>query len=209
MKSRLVAAHLRALGGRDPLLAEAVARLGNPPSRQRTPGFETLLRIILAQQVSTASARSLWTRLEQAIVPLSPAEVGRRDEAALRALGLSRQKAAYALHLAGEIVAGRIELDRLSALGDEDAIAMLTQAKGIGRWTAEIYLLFALGRPDVWPAGDLALAVAMQALRRLPARPDPRQMIALAEPWRPYRGAAAHLLWHSYARMRARDGAPP
>ena len=119
---------------------------------------------------------------------------------ALRALGLSRQKAAFALALAGDLVERRLDLDGLAALDDEPAIAELTKVKGIGRWSAEIYLLFCLQRPDVWPAGDLALQVAMQRLKRLRQRPSPDRLIKLAKPWRPHRGAAAHLLWHYYAK---------
>jgi len=132
--------------------------------------------------------------------PLSPKTVARLDLDALRALGLSRQKAVYARGLALDIVEGRVDLDRLPLLEDQAAVEHLMQIKGIGKWSAEVYLLFALGRPDIFPAGDLALQIAMQRLKRLRKQPDPKRLIRLVEPWRPYRGAAAHFLWHYYAK---------
>jgi DNA-3-methyladenine glycosylase II len=191
---------LNALAARDRDVAAALAAIGPPAPRDRPPGFGSLLRAIVAQQISTAAAMSLWTRLAAAIDPVTPEVVARLDAEALRALGFSRQKAAYALGLARDILDRRVDLESLPSLDDESAIAHLMQIKGIGRWSAEVYLLFALGRPDIWPAGDLALAVAMQRLKRLRRRPDPKRLIRLAEPWRPYRGAAAHFLWHYYVK---------
>ncbi|MGQ0663678.1 MAG: DNA-3-methyladenine glycosylase family protein [Pseudomonadota bacterium] len=190
------------LAAADPHLARALATVGPPPPRQRPPGFASLLRIVLAQQLSTASAESLWRRLNASIDPLTPHTLSRRSPEGLRALGLSRQKARYALALASDVVAGRLDLDGVAALDDEAAIAAMTAVKGIGRWSAESYLLFALERPDVWPAGDLALAAAMQRLKGLERRPDPMRLKRLAEPWRPHRSAAARLLWHYYAAAR-------
>ncbi len=190
---------LRVLAKADPLLAAALAEIGPPPPRDRDPGFASLARIIVGQQVSTASAVSMWKRLTAAIDPFTPEKVRLHSENEMRALGLSRQKAAYTLGLAREIAEGRLDLARVHAMDDESAILEITRIKGLGRWSAEVYLLFALRRPDVWPAGDLALQVAMQRLRRLRTRPDPKRMIRLAEDWRPYRGAAAHFLWHYYA----------
>jgi len=120
------------------------------------------------------------------------------DEAALRAIGLSRQKVRYGLALSEDVLAGRIDLEALERMSDEEAVAHLSLARGIGRWTAEVYLMFALGRPDVWPAGDLAVQVATQRLKRLEERPDVARMDAIAAPWRPYRSAAARFLWHYY-----------
>lgn len=189
---------LAALAVRDKDIAAALAVIGPPPPRDRPPGFSSLLRAIVAQQISAAAAASLWTRLAAAIDPIAPETVGRLELDALRLLGLSRQKALYAQGLARDILERRVDLDLLPTLDDEAAIAHLVRIKGIGRWSAEVYLLFALGRPDIWPAGDLALAVAMQRLKRLRRRPDPKRLVKLAEPWRPYRGAAAHFLWHYY-----------
>lgn len=193
-------AALQELAARDPDIAAALAQIGPPPPRDRPPGFGSLLRAIVGQQISAAAAASLWARLTAAIDPITPEAVAAHEIDALRALGLSRQKALYARGLALDILARRVELDRLPTLADDAAIAHLVQVKGIGRWSAEVYLLFALGRPDIWPAGDLALAIAMQRLKRLRRRPDPKRLIRLAEPWRPYRGAAAHFLWHYYAK---------
>ena len=189
---------LQALAERDADIAAALALIGPPPPRERPPGFSSLLRAIVAQQVSAASAAALWTRLTAAIDPVAPEAVARLELDALRALGLSRQKALYAQGLARDVLDRRIDLDLVPTLEDEAAIAHLVQIKGIGRWSAEVYLLFALGRPDVFPAGDLALAIAMQRLKRLRRRPEPKRLTKLAEPWRPYRGAAAQFLWHYY-----------
>jgi DNA-3-methyladenine glycosylase II len=189
---------LEALAARDKDIAAALAAIGPPPPRDRPPGFPSLLRAIVGQQVSAASAAALWARLAAAIDPLVPEAVARLEIDALRQLGLSRQKALYAQGLARDLLERRIDLDLVPSLADEEAITHLVQIKGIGRWSAEVYLLFALGRPDVFPAGDLALAIAMQRLKRLRKRPDPKRLIKLAEPWRPYRGAAAQFLWHYY-----------
>jgi DNA-3-methyladenine glycosylase II len=190
---------LKHLAARDPRIAAEFARIGLPPRRERPPGFPTILRIILGQQVSTSAANAMWTKMTAVIDPLTPEALLQYQPDALRPFGLSRQKSAYALGLAGDLVAGRVDLARVEALEDEAAIAELIKIKGIGRWSAEIYLLFALGRKDIWPAGDLALQVALQRLKGLRKRPDPKRMIKLAEVWRPHRGAAAHFLWHYYA----------
>jgi DNA-3-methyladenine glycosylase II len=182
----------------DPVLAAALKLVGPPPPRHRPPGFASLARIIVGQQVSTASATSMWARMTQAIGPFTPENVLACSADELRALGLSRQKAASTLGLARAIAEGALVLDQLHLMDDEAAIVELTKLNGFGRWSAEIYLLFSLERPDIWPCGDLALQVGMQRLRRLRQRPDPKRMIKLAEPWRPYRGAVAHFLWHYY-----------
>lgn len=189
---------LVALAERDKDISAALAAIGPPPDRSRPPGFSSLLRAIVGQQISAAAAAALWSRIGAAIDPLTPEAVGQLDIDALRKLGLSRPKALYAQGLARDILDGRIDLERVSALEDEAAIEHLIQIKGIGRWSAEIYLLFALGRADIFPSGDLALAIAMQRLKRLRQRPEPRRLIKLVEPWRPYRGAAAQFLWHYY-----------
>jgi DNA-3-methyladenine glycosylase II len=198
---------LKLLCDRDSHIASEFARIGLPPRRERPPGFPTILRIILGQQVSTAAANAMWTKMNAAIDPLTPEALLAHNAQSLRPFGLSRQKTVYALGLAADLVAGRVDLARVETMDDEAAIAELIKIKGIGRWSAEIYLLFALGRQDIWPAGDLALQVALQRLKGLRKRPDPKRMIKLAELWRPHRGAAAHFLWHYYANAPFTDGA--
>lgn len=199
---------LARLAAADPALARLSATVGRPPLRRRPPGFATLLDAILGQQVSTASAAAIRAKLIARVDPVTPDAILALDPEDLRACGFSRRKIDYARDLATRLVDGRLDLDRLVGLDDEPAIAELTRVAGIGRWTAEIYLLFALGRPDVWPAGDLAVVEALRALRGLDRRPPPAQATRLAVPWRPWRGAAAHLLWHSYRHMTGRVGAP-
>jgi DNA-3-methyladenine glycosylase II len=187
------------LAGVDTDIAAALERIGYPIPRLREPGFATLLRIMVAQQVSTRAAAAIWDRLELACAPLVSAErfLG-LDDAALRAIGLSRRKMEYGRGLA-EAVAGKVlDLDGLADHAEEAAIAAISALRGFGRWSAEIYLLFALGRTDSFPGDDLAVQIGMQRLKCLPVRPDRRRMDALAEPWRPYRGCGALFLWHYY-----------
>ncbi|MGD9810838.1 MAG: DNA-3-methyladenine glycosylase [Sphingobium sp.] len=182
----------------DPRLGEPVARLGYPAPRVRTRGYETLLRTIVGQQVSVAAAASVWAKLEGLLGPGCPPEaLLARDFDELRGCGLSRQKQGYARSLAELVVSGALDLHALPD-EDEEAIARLVQVKGIGRWSAEIYLLFAEGRPDIWPAGDLAVQIAVGQLMGLAERPDEKATRALAESWRPHRSAAALLAWHHY-----------
>jgi DNA-3-methyladenine glycosylase II len=157
-----------------------------------------LLRTIVGQQVSVAAARSMWTKLEAAVgSPPDLAVLLKASDEELRAAGLSRQKAGYARSLAGLVLSGELDLANLPE-DDEEAIALLTKIKGIGRWSAEIYLLFSEGRPDVWPAGDLAVQIEIGKLLGLEDRPSEKQLRELGEAWRPHRGAAAILAWHSY-----------
>jgi DNA-3-methyladenine glycosylase II len=188
----------RALAARDEDLGRVLARLGTPPMWAREPGFPTLVHIILEQQVSLASARAAFTRLQQLAAPLTPRAFLALGDEALRAAGFSRQKTAYCRHLASLVGAGELDVDGLARLGDEEARAELLKVKGVGPWTADIYLLMALGRPDVWPTGDLALASAAHEVKRLDARPTYPELDALATNWRPYRAVAARLLWHHY-----------
>ena len=189
---------LEALADRDADFAAAFAACGLPPERLHPPGFASLLHIIMGQQVSAHAARAIVARLEAAARPLTPERFLALDEPALRGVGLSRQKIRYGRILAEEVLSGALDLDALDGMADAEAIAALVRVKGVGRWTAEVYLLFALARPDVWPADDLAVQVGAQRLKRLPERPTRKQMEALAEPWRPHRSAAARFLWHLY-----------
>ena len=189
---------LEALAQADADIARAYEVCGLPPPRSTPGGFDGLFRIIACQQVSAGAARAILTKLEGALGAFTPDAFVRHDETSLRALGLSRQKARYSLAMAEAARDGVIDFERLAELDDEAAIEHLTQLKGVGRWTAEIYLLFALGRPDVFPAGDLALQVAAQRLKRLRKRPDDKRLRRLAGKWRPHRGAAARFLWHVY-----------
>ena len=189
---------LDAIAAIEPGFAAALARAGYPEPRVREPGYETLLRTIVGQQVSVASAGAVWRKLEAELGEgCAPDVLLARDYDALRACGLSRQKQGYARSLAEMVVSGALDLHALPA-DDEDAIAQLVRIKGIGRWSAEIYLLFAEGRPDIWPAGDLAVQIETGRILGLPERPSERATRALADAWRPHRGAAAIMAWHHY-----------
>ena len=168
----------------------------------RRPGFETLLRIVLEQQVSLISARAVFARLKSNIEPFTPASFILRDEPYLRSLGLTRQKAHYCIQVAHAFTNG--DLKGVGRLSDEDAHATLLRIKGVGPWTANIYLLMALKRPDIWPDGDIALATAAGKLRKLKTRPSFTELARLAEKWRPYRSVAARMLWQYY--LAERDG---
>ena len=169
-----------------------------PEPRNSERGAQTLLRTIVGQQVSVAAARSMWAKLEAAFG--SPPDLRKllaANDEELRAAGMSRQKAGYIRSLAELVLSGELDLESLPQ-DDEEAIALLTKIKGIGRWSAEIYLLFAEGRADVFPAGDLAVMIELGRLMGLEEKPSEKQLRELAEAWRPYRGAAAVLAWHSY-----------
>jgi DNA-3-methyladenine glycosylase II len=186
------------LARRDPDLSVVVAGLGPPPLWGRRPGFATLIHIILEQQVSLASARAAYRRLEAARSPLTPETFLTLDDSELKAIGFSRQKTSYGRNLAQAVIHGRLDMAGLGAKQDDAVRADLMSVKGIGRWTADIYLLMALGRPDVWPVGDLALAVATQKVKQLPSRPTDREMDSISKPWQPLRAVAARILWHYY-----------
>jgi len=189
---------LETLCDQDADLAEVRARLGPPPLWAREPGFPTLIHIILEQQVSLASARAAFDRLLAVASPLTPARFLDLDDQALKAAGFSRQKTAYGRGLARAIDEGQLDLDILATLDDGTVHSKLVAIKGIGAWTANIYLLMALRRPDVWPNSDLALAVAAQRVKKLEMRPTPQELDALGEHWHPWRAVAARLLWHHY-----------
>ena len=191
-------ASLDALAAREKGFASALKTHGRPEPRISPPGVTSLLRTIVGQQVSVAAARSMWSKLEARFgSPPDLTAILASDDDSLRAAGLSRQKAGYARSLASLVLSGELDLANLPA-DDEEAIALLTRIKGIGRWSAEIYLLFCEGRPDVWPAGDLAVQVEIGRLLGMAERPSEKMLRTLAEPWRPHRGAAAILAWHSY-----------
>ncbi|MDI1294814.1 MAG: DNA-3-methyladenine glycosylase 2 family protein [bacterium] len=189
---------LDVLAALEPGFASAIDRAGYPAPRVRQPGYETLLRTIVGQQVSVASAAAVWRKLETELgMGCDPHALLARDFDALRACGLSRQKQSYARSLADMVTSGVLDLHALPQ-DDEAAIARLVAIKGIGRWSAEIYLLFAEGRPDIWPAGDLAVQIEIGRILGLPARPTEQATRDLAERWRPHRGAAAIMAWHHY-----------
>jgi len=181
----------------------AGADLGRFEWRRRDPGFAGLLRMILGQQVSTKAAAAMWAKLEAVLPEIAPAAFLRLDDAALAQVGFSRQKARYARALADALVSGRLDLPRLAEASDEDVIATLTELPGIGRWSAEVYLMFCLGRPDVWPAGDLGIVLGTQYLLGWSDKPKPSEVTAAAEPWRPHRSAAALLVWDHYSEVAA------
>ncbi|MCB9139345.1 MAG: DNA-3-methyladenine glycosylase 2 family protein [Caldilineaceae bacterium] len=191
------------LARRDPDLARIATRYGIPPLWDREPGFPTLVLLILEQQVSLASARAVFNRLLAATGSLVPERLLLLDEDGLRAIGFSRQKAGYVRGMAHAILEGRFDPHTLSEMEDKAARAELIKLKGIGPWTADVYLLMALGRADVWPAGDLALQIAIQEVKGLAARPASSEMETLAEPWRPWRSVAARLLWQHYLGRKA------
>ncbi|MGH9750980.1 MAG: DNA-3-methyladenine glycosylase family protein [Candidatus Polarisedimenticolia bacterium] len=193
-----LAAAAHRLAARDRDLAGILERHGPPPLWARPPGFDTLVRIILEQQVSLASGAAIYRRVAAGIDPFTPARCAAAGEERLRSLGVTRQKSGYIVALARSVVSGALDLDRVAALPDEGARAALVGLKGIGPWSADVYLLMALRRPDVWPAADLALLSAARRVKRLRRPPSPERVAALAEAWRPYRSVAARMLWQHY-----------
>ena len=198
MREEDIIGGLDAVAARDPVIAATLERMGYPGPRLRERGYRTLLRTIVGQQVSVAAAASVWRKLEELLGEEMPPEALLAAEFdALRACGLSRQKQGYARSLCELVVSGELDLAHLPA-DDEEAIAQLVRIKGIGRWSAEIYLLFAEGRPDVWPAGDLAVQAGIGRILGLAERPSEKATRELAEAWRPHRGAVAIFTWHCY-----------
>lgn len=192
-----------ALAAHDPLLARAIDEVGPPTQRFTRPkGFAGLLRMIVEQQLSTRVAEVLWAKLEARAPDIVPAAFLALDDATLRACGFSRQKQTYGRALAEAVVAGTLDFDRLETLDDDAAAAELVRLKGIGRWTAEIYLMGALGRADIFPADDLALQIGVQQLAGWENRPRPKQLLERAEAWRPHRSLAAEIIWRHYETKR-------
>jgi DNA-3-methyladenine glycosylase II len=192
-----------ALARADRRLAALVTRHGPPPLWARRPGFATLLRIILEQQVSLASALALYRRLALAVGEVEPARVAALGAVGLQRLGFTRQKASYVSGLAEDVLDGRLALARLGRYPDDEAREQLVRVRGIGPWTADIYLLMALRRPDIWPPGDLALHKALGRLPGSAGLPSAAEALRLAERWRPFRAVAARILWHTYLSERA------
>jgi DNA-3-methyladenine glycosylase II len=188
----------RDLAAQDPDLAAVVDRYGPPPLWAREPGFHTLIHIVLEQQVSLASAKAAYDRLVAATGRLVPERFLTLTDAELKAVGFSRQKTAYGRGLAQAILDGRLDLADLDTLDDAQVKRRLTSVKGIGSWTADIYLLMVLRRPDTWPSGDLALATAVRRVKRLRCQPTPERLEGLGDAWRPWRAVAARILWHYY-----------
>jgi DNA-3-methyladenine glycosylase II len=196
-KKRLTEA-VQALSAIDPDLARISAVNGVPPMWARKQGYDTLVRIILEQQVSLASADAMYRRLKDGINPLTCKNVLQAGDPFLRSMGITRQKAGYFVNVADAIESNDLSLTELVSCDDKTAIANLTRVKGVGAWTAQVYLLNALLRPDVWPAGDIALATAIKDLKRLAVRPTSGEMIDIADIWSPYRATAARMLWQYY-----------
>ena len=197
-------AAIDALVRQDSRLAPIEATAGPLPWRVRPPGFPGLLQAIVAQQISNQAASAIWRRLAALPGALEPATLHAMDDPTLLAVGLSRPKVAHARAVAAAFIDGRLHAETLATLDDAQAQSAITAIRGLGPWTAEIYLLFALQRPDIFPAGDIAVAGAAANLLALPARPDPPALRLIAETWRPYRAIAARLLWHHWRHITGR-----
>ncbi|HET6973769.1 MAG TPA: hypothetical protein VFH96_07060 [Pyrinomonadaceae bacterium] len=202
LTEKTLAVAARELATRDEMLAGIHAIHGDPPLWRRATGFTTLVHIILEQQVSLQSAKAMLVRLQGIIEPFTPERFVELGYDYLRSLGVTRQKSAYLIDLSTSIVNGQLSFTKLARMSDDDARLALTRIKGIGLWSADVYLLMAMRRADIWPAGDLALAVAMKELKGLPVRPSSLELEQLAEQWRPLRAVAARMLWQYYLAKR-------
>jgi DNA-3-methyladenine glycosylase II len=196
---------VRALARAEPRFATILERHGSPPLWPREPGFATLALLMLEQQVSLAQARAMFDRIARAAGGVTPASVAKLGESGLRAIGVTRQKSAYLAALSAQLDGGTFDLGAVAALPDDAATAALDALHGVGPWTAHCYLLFALRRPDVFPAADLALMEAVRHLWNLRARPAPAVLAKRAAAWSPHRSIAARLLWHHYLSERGRS----
>jgi len=202
LNERSFASHVRQLTKRDPDFVRVIDTYVQPPLWVREPGFPTLVYIVLEQQVSLASAKAAFDRLKSTVRPLTPARFLKLTDSELLRIGFSRQKTLYTRLLADSLTRRHFDLRYLNDLHDDAARKMLVAFKGIGKWTADIYLLSALRRPDIWPTGDLALATAVQEVKCLRQRPSPERLEKMSEPWRPWRAVAARLFWHHYLSKR-------
>jgi len=197
-----------ALARLDPVMARIIAEGAMPRLRKRDPGFEGLAGIIVSQQLSTASAGAIWARVKERFAPPTPQGILAAPEDELRACGLSGPKIRTLRAIGQAVVSGALPLECLHALPADEAHAVMTRVKGIGPWTADIYLLFCLGHPDAFPAGDLAVQEAARIAYGMESRPKEKALVAFAERWRPWRGVAAKVLWAYYRLAKAREGAP-
>ena len=204
-----IAEGLAALSQLDPRLAPVIEAAGDVPLRRSAPGFASLASIIVAQQVSRASATAIFGRLTRLVDPLDAPTLLATDEEIFREAGLSRPKQRTLLAISREIAGKGLDLDALCAMDAREAIARLTVIPGIGNWTAEVYLLFAAGHPDIFPARDVALQHAVGHAFGIDPRPAEKPLVAMAESWAPWRGVASRLFWSYYAVTRGRNGAPP
>jgi DNA-3-methyladenine glycosylase II len=209
LNKRSLARAARELAERDPGLARLLRDDGAPPLWDRPQGFPTLVQIILEQQVSLISAAAMYRRLRERIAPFTPARFLELGERFLRELGVTRQKASYCIHLARAIDEGSLDLEALNGMEDREVADALVTLKGIGPWTAMIYLLMAMGRPDIWPTGDIALAAGIKRLKRLKELPSRERQLAYAVKWRPWRSVAARMLWQRYLKEKPEKKAPP
>jgi len=191
------------LARRDKQLAQILKTHGRPPLWRRPATFSTLVKIILEQQVSLKSAASMFRKLQHSITPFTPERIVEVGSEYLRQLGVTRQKTSYLLNLSAAVVDGSLNLRRLSRLSDGEVKEALTRIKGLGSWSADVYLLMAMRRADIWPAGDLALAIAIKELHGLERRPTFEELEVIAEKWRPHRAVAARMLWQYYLARRA------
>jgi DNA-3-methyladenine glycosylase II len=194
------------LAARDCDLARLFQADGVPPLWARKPCFSTLIHIVLEQQVSLASAMAMYRRLVDNLVPFTPDNFIEAGSSHLRSLGVTRQKAAYCIHVANAILENKLDLKALSKMDDLAVLNTLTRIKGIGPWTAGIYLLMALRRPDIWPPGDIALMNTLRKVKSLEAYPSPSTLSVITEAWRPFRSVAARMLWHHYLSEKAQAG---
>ena len=195
-----LAAAADSLAAMDKDFARVLVTHGVPPLWARKTGFETLIRIILEQQVSLASAGAMYRRLRESLSPLTPGKIIEAGATSLRSLGITRQKAGYFVNVARAVESGTLKFRTLGRLDDQAAMARLTCIKGVGPWTARVYLLMAMRRPDIWPTGDIALAASLWNLKSLPSRPTSEELAEMAEAWRPHRATAARLLWLHYLK---------
>ena len=193
---------IRALRSRCPVICKVHDVTGLPPLRRSSPGFAGLARIIIAQQLSVASAEAIWTRCQATIHPMTAETVRNLDDAAMRAAGLSRPKVRTLRALASAVISEGLDLEATANLNDDEVRASLIAVSGIGPWTADIFLLFCLGRPDAFAPGDLALQVAVQDVFGLAERPSAKELLLQAEAWRPWRSIAARLLWSYYGAVK-------
>ena len=204
----VLAEGVAALRRLDPVMDRIVAGGAEPPLRKREPGLAGLVSIIVSQQLSTSSAAAIWKRLQAALPALSAHDLATATDETLRGAGLSAPKIRTLRAIGEALEAGTLPLDRLHELGADEAHTLMTAVRGIGPWTADIYLLFCLGHPDAFPAGDLALQEVARIAYDLQGRPSPAALADLAERWRPWRGVAAKALWAFYAQVKSREGAP-